>query len=269
MNERDFEIIFAHHLEHYLGVGWRLVGQQMSLNIGRIDMLVADPSGGRHIIELKKGSPQVACIEQVLAYRQTFLAESSVDAVCWIVANEISSRLHVAAQAAGVRTLAIAESDLFSRSAVCKLNGPRKTGDGIFGGETKHGLRNVIDEAIAYEQLPTIEFKKSYNTLKAIPKLHMASGLMQTVIKYRGIKIGGINRTTKGGHFYISNGLVLTAETQAILLRYGGRRDEGKQAHKTHKHVFYEFTKHQSTGFMLAVQHCIDIINQALGPCYE
>lgn len=268
MNERDFEIIFTRNIESIMGFGWHVLAQQLTLPIGRIDVLLSDHKGRRHLIELKKGSPNNQCIDQVLGYAREFKELSKVDVQCWIVANAISQSLMDAAGVKAVKTLAISEMEILKYAATSNLSDfnhqRRKLSGVMFGGEGKNGLWSRVDDSIAYGQLRDNPVRLMYDAIKESAFTEIASGKMQTVIKYRGFKIGGINRRNR--HFYISNGVILSESTVSELIRFGGWRDEGPQRHKEHKHVFYMFAYDNPEGFLNAFRHCAHVVDRVLGP---
>ena len=65
------------------------------------------------------------------------------------------------------------------------------------------------------------------------------AGTSQIVLHYRGIKVGGLNRRERGGHTYVSTGVVLSAEHEAELDRNQFFRMT-RNTTGMHDHVWWE-----------------------------
>ena len=65
--ERDIEDHLVHHLDA-LEKGLRLVGRQLSIDVGRIDILAEDSKGVRVVIEVKVGDAKDSAVGQIASY---------------------------------------------------------------------------------------------------------------------------------------------------------------------------------------------------------
>ena len=65
--ERDIEDHLVHHLDS-IESGLRLVGRQISTDVGRIDILAEDRSGVRVVIEVKVGEAKDSAVGQIARY---------------------------------------------------------------------------------------------------------------------------------------------------------------------------------------------------------
>lgn len=65
--ERDIEDHLVHRLES-LESGLKLVGRQVSTDVGRIDILAEDAQGGRVVIEVKVGDAKDSAVGQIARY---------------------------------------------------------------------------------------------------------------------------------------------------------------------------------------------------------
>jgi len=183
MLERAFEIIVRLCPEEIFGKGWELRAQQLSLPSGRIDLLLTDNKGVRHVVELKKGCATRKAIEQVLGYAGDLSHKlNCVDVVPWVVAHEIPSKVASYAAEAGVHTKAVSLQEckeIVERNGITEgdLLGRRKDGSVISGGSPKRGLRNRVPNEIAYADMP-IEMADVLRKMEKHSHMDIASGNM-------------------------------------------------------------------------------------------
>jgi hypothetical protein len=270
MLERSLEIIVRRCPTEIFEEGWQLRAQQLSIPSGRIDLLFSDNSGTRHVVELKKGTASCHAIEQVLEYAKDLSRElDGTKIIPWVVAHGIPDKVANRAKEMGVSIKAIPLkmcAEIAERQGIldADLIGKRKDGSVISGGGSKRGLRNLVPNEKAYASMP-INIADLLRKAEIRPHVDIASGGMQTVIHYRGVKIGGVNRKHRGGVAYISFGVVLTPEHEKRLSRLGFVAMTKTQNSSKHEHVWWEISWFQSSNFFHAVEDAMVLIDKALG----
>ena len=268
MNERQLEIMVRRCPEAVFGAGFELVAQQLSLPSGRIDLLLKDATGTRHVVELKKGRATRAALQQVLAYSHDLSVEAGVLVIPWVVAHEIPPAVESEANSQNVRVLAVSIDACY---ALCEefgivesdLIGSRK-GSVISGGGSKWGLRSLVDNEEVFSVLP-LDVTSALRQLTHTKHVDVVSGGMQTVVFYRCCKVGGYNRQHRGGHFYVANGVVIQSELAEKLSGLGFLRRSKVQSGSSHEHVWWEIGGRQAEAFKSAVDACFQVIDDALG----
>ncbi|MCD6297178.1 MAG: DUF91 domain-containing protein [Deltaproteobacteria bacterium] len=270
MLERSFEIIVRLCPEEIFGKGWELRAQQLSLPSGRIDLLLTDNKGVRHVVELKKGCATRKAIEQVLGYAGDLSHKlNCVDVVPWVVAHEIPSKVASYAAEAGVHTKAVSLQEckeIVERNGITEgdLLGRRKDGSVISGGSPKRGLRNRVPNEIAYADMP-IEMADVLRKMEKHSHMDIASGNMQTVIYHWDIQLGGVNRKHRGGVAYIVSGMVLTPDHEKRLGQLGFERMTKTQKGSNHEHSWWETSWRHVSAFVRAVEDAKGLVDRALG----
>ena len=146
MNERQMEIIVSRGIESVLGVGHRLVAQQLGLDRGRLDLLVLRPDGGLMVVELKKGRLTRNSIEQVSNYADVLSTDTAIPVTAMVIAQEALPPTTDYAERRGVHLKTISESLLHETARQIGLSkadllGDRRKAGVLFGGET--GPANV------------------------------------------------------------------------------------------------------------------------------
>lgn len=270
MLERDFEIIIRVSVEDIFGLGWHLRAQQLSLDSGRIDLLLGDPELNLHLIEIKKGKATGSALDQVESYASDLASAKTREGkiTAWIVAHDIPDRLAQAATGRGIRFLAVSEAEcerLMHRHGIddATLLARRRDGKVLWGGGPKRGLRNIVPNEEALAEMP----ESLANGLCGFCShwgIEMASGGMQTVLHYKGVKLGGVNRRHRGGHCYISAGVVLTIEVANLLEEQGFRRMTKTQKSSRHEHIWWESPWNNVEGFLSALTQARRVVDRAL-----
>jgi hypothetical protein len=269
MNERQLEIIVRSCPEAIFGTGFELVAQQLSLPSGRIDLLLKDSEGARHVVELKKGRATNAALQQVLAYSHDLACEAGAYVTPWVVSHEVPQNVAELARAQNIRTLSLSTEECF---ALCKkfgitdaeLIGARKGRGILSGGGSKWGLRNLEKNSEVFAQLP-LTVSNLLRELENKDFMDVASGGMQTVVFYRCCKLGGYNRQHRGGHFYLANGVVIQSALEKRLSELGFSRMAKVQKGSSHEHVWWEIDSSKVESFAAAVSACAQVVDQALG----
>lgn len=270
MLERSLEILVRLCAPSIFGPDWELRAQQLTLaKSGRIDLLFSDSQGALHVLEVKKGRANTAAIQQVLRYAEdlrTIKAKPSA-VIPWVVAHEVPKSVQLAAKGQEVRFVEIPMSrctELIQTSGItaAELSGRRRDGSVVFGGGTKMGLWSKVDlESVLAEMPPeTASLMRSLNDDRGIA---IASGAMQTVLHYKGAKLGGINRKHRGGTAYIATGVILTDATERALMTFGFKRMTKIQSSK-HEHVWWETSWSNITGFRNAIELAKHVVDEAL-----
>jgi endonuclease len=102
--ERDIEDHLVHHLE-VVEKGLKLIGRQVTTEIGRIDILAEDVSGGLVIIEVKVGPAKDSAIGQVARYLGWYLRTDPRPTRAILIAASFSEGVRYAAAAVPNLTL--------------------------------------------------------------------------------------------------------------------------------------------------------------------
>lgn len=269
MNERSFEILVRRCAESIFGPGWRLIAQQLTLRSGRLDLLFSDSEGQRHLVELKKGRGSVEAVDQVLRYASdlTGLLDGAIP-VPWVVAHEIPFPVSEAAKHRGVRTRAVSliECEMLMRSAGIgerDLFGTRREAGILHGGSGRGGVQQSVAIETAYASIPEA-LARVLRGLEELEHFQVRSGNMQTVVHYRGVKLGGVNRKHRGGVAYIAEGVVLNMEFSTMLGHLGFRRMTKTQARGGHEHIWWEISAVHARAFETAIHAARDVVNRSL-----
>lgn len=220
MNERQMEIIVSRGIGRVLGTGHQLQAQQVGVGGGRLDLLVSRPDGTRMVVELKKGRLASKHVDQVRRYAETLSTDAGMAVEAMVIANEASSRMLEFAEEGGVHVETLSESRLSELAKQIGLSesdllGDRRKDGVLFGGGS--GLRTSVPLQTALKECPE-PIKRLVKSLDAgLSHSRFRAGTSQMVLHYRGIKVGGLNRRERGGHTYVSTGVVLSADHKAML----------------------------------------------------
>ena len=268
MLERAFEILLRTHPKEFLPNDWSLKAQQLNLDSGRLDMLYKDAKSTLHVVELKKGLAPKKSVDQVLRYAADIRIKiKKTDVVPWVIANEISLSTNTYANSFAVKTLAIPLTKIYQ--VIKKKNIPAsdlkigRLGKGVLHGGTGgvRANRLVDNEEIFRTINPDVaHILREINTIAGI---EMTSGAMQTSIKYKGIKLGGYNRKHRGGHAYISTGVIINREIEFLLKTLNFTRETKTQEGSSHEHAWWELKSDHIKSFPIAIGAAIDIVDDA------
>ena len=94
--------------------------------------------------------------------------------------------------------------------------------------------------------------------------IELVSGAMQTSIIYKGVKLGGYNRKHRGGHAYITDGVVISKKAYYKLKRLGFKRMVKSQKSSSHQHVWWELAAQNIDAFDDAIEMAISIVDKTL-----
>lgn len=266
MNERTLEIIVTHNIQAIFGEGWKLLAQQLVLDAGRIDLLISDHLGAKHLIELKKGTARPSAAEQVLGYAAELTKMLDGQEVQpWVVAHDLHASLVECATDQRVRCKALPIGfceQLALRAGLSELDliGNRRRPGILHGGSGKPGVWELVDLEPALAQLDAKTCRK-LRELSSTPHLELRCGRMQIVLMYRGVKIGGVNRSHR--HFYISEGAVLNSAHEGALISLNFFKKSKPQT-GGHEHVWWQAPLSNAEGFEGALQRSIQTIDHAL-----
>lgn len=268
MLERAFEILVRHCPEDIFGPGWKLTAQQLTLRSGRFDLLFSDAHGQRHVVELKKGRATLDAVHQVLQYAKDISELLDGAAIVpWVVAHEIPAPIHAQADSLGVRTLAVSIPDCARLMAAANLGerdllGARRAAGILHGGAARAGVHRDVGNEIAYAALPRA-MAEVLRGLEQRAHFLVRSGAMQTVVHYRGVKLGGVNRAHRGGVGYIAEGVVLREEFASLLRSFGFQRMTKTQT-GGHEHIWWEIPVREAASFERAIDAARDVVDRAL-----
>lgn len=242
MNERQMEIIVSRGIDRVLGAGHELKAQQVGVGGGRLDLLVARPDGTPMVVELKKGRLTSSHAKQVRTYAAALSKDAGTNVTAMVVANEASHRMVEFARKGGVRVKTISERRLGELAKQIGLSesdllGDRRKDGVLFGGGT--GLRTTVPLREALAECPE-QIRRLVQSLGAdFSCSRFSAGTSQIVLHYRGIKVGGLNRRERGGHTYVSTGVVLSAEHKGVLRDNRFCRTSRSTTGK-HEHTWWE-----------------------------
>lgn len=96
--ERDIEDHLVHHLDS-IESGLNFVGRQVTIDVGRVDILAEDSNGDRVVIEVKVGEAKDSAIGQIARYLGWYLRTESKPPRGIIVAGEFSEAVRYAVNA--------------------------------------------------------------------------------------------------------------------------------------------------------------------------
>lgn len=263
-SERYLEILVSRSVSIVFGEGFHLLAQQLTLPSGRVDLLLEDDVGCKHIVELKKDCAKVEAVDQVYRYLEDFRSLFSTQAVGWVCANEISPSAKARADHLGVRTISIPEKDYRRIMLAANLTTPALFGvrvvDGVLkGGGVQKFNKNgaVLGDAVAL--LPETA-QRILITLGQSTNVAFEAGKLQVVVIFRGIKIGGVNRL----HCYISSNVVLDENDASVLREHGFDRITKTQSGSSHTHVYWKSKLSNLNGVKKAFEHFFTMIELRL-----
>jgi hypothetical protein len=254
-SERYLEILVSLAPDLIFGPSFRVIAQQLTLPSGRLDLLLEDQHGTKHVAELKKDIAKPEAVHQVVRYVQDFRAYYSGNVVGWVVANGISEATLSLAAKEGIRTLEVPESSYQSilvRKGIpdSKLLGDRIQSGILVGGGSQRLSSGQINLSAVLARLPNVT--GSYiRDLLACDGVSMNHGKLQTAIIYKGVKIGGVNKL----HFFISTNIVTEMRDEDALLRSGFQRHQKTQINSSHTHVYWTIGPMQVGSVDLVLRH--------------
>ena len=267
MHERAFEILITRNIPQVFGDGFALIAQQLSIPGGRIDLLV---SNGRlqFIVELKKGRATKNAIDQVASYVAHF---TSVGAGYrgWLVAHQVPTDVTAYAAANDIRTTALSLEHCGALQRHAGLDdeallGVRVEAGVIKGGGAMQSAKRQISFSEALSEMAP-DARLLFRNISAVRGVEIVSGAMQSMIAFKGIKIGGLRR--RNPVFYISSGLIVSPDDEKFLSRRGFSRKTKQQAGSSHEHVWYEIAAVHVDAMSEAIWHFTGRIDRLLALC--
>jgi len=194
------------------------------------------------VVELKKGRLAKSHVQQVRSYAEMLSTDARINAKAMVIANDASPRMIDFAEMEGVCVQTISEGRLSELAFQIGLSesdllGQRRNDGVLFGGGS--GLRTSVPLQDALTECPDAISGLVTSLDAAFKYSRFRAGTVQIVLHYRGVKVGGLNRRERGGHTYVSTGVVLSAEHQALLGGNGFCR-ETKNTTGKHEHIWWE-----------------------------
>lgn len=240
MLERSLEIICVNAPGRIFGCQWNVIAQQLSLPSGRLDILLSDNAGSIQVIELKKGSAHISALDQVARYKldlEHSFPKKSVSAS--ILANSIPESVRRKANQMSITCIELPMQQIDQIRQEFGIDdsillGNRKIQGILYGGQTRKLQAGSVLNAEAYLAMPEC-IRKYLVTLEESENFRIYSMKMQTVILYREIKVGGINRIHRGGCAYIASGVVNSVQIANALDVLGF-----KEMNDGRSHYWYE-----------------------------
>jgi hypothetical protein len=267
--ERELEILIRIAPENFLPEGWSLIAQQLGLPSGRLDMLYSDQLGDKHIVELKKGRATESAVDQVLRYATDLRLQSNLSGVIpWVIANEITEKTRKFAIEKNVRTLEITREKCFeviekNGITASDLLGKRLQPDVLHGGSGGVRKNSIVPFSEVKSQVD-LEVADVLQDIKALDGIQLVSGAMQTTVSYKGVKLGGYNRKHRGGHGYLSEGVIINIDIERSIKRLGFTRSTKPQKNKGHEHVWWELSKRKIEVFPKGIALAMKLVDEIL-----
>lgn len=269
MLERAFEILVRRCAADIFPKDWKLKAQQLNVASRRLDMLYADSKDILHIVELKKGKAKIDSVDQAIRYAKNLkiLLDGAV-VKPWVVAHKIPPEVEEYAIKSGTRTLEISISKCEELIIKYKLSpadliGERREKGVLHGGSGGVRKIKIRPNREVYKILPQ-EVARVLKSIEKHPHCNVLSGAMQTVIHYRGVKLGGYNRTDRGGHGYITEGVVLNRKSRTQLENLGFRKRTKTQKSSNHEHIWWEISSKYIEQFAKAIQAAKKVVDRSL-----
>ena len=241
-SERYLEVLVSRAPEIVFGAGYRLIAQQLTLPSGRVDLVLGDEAGTKHLVELKKDIAKPEAVDQVQRYMEDYRRRSTGKVVGWVVANGISPAAQQVASTVGIRTLAVPEAAYAGIRRAKNLSDADMFGDRVLpgilmGGGVQSFPTNgtSLEAALSELQEPVRGYVASLSRRKGFD---LACGKMQIAVIYKGVKIGGLNRAHR--HIFVSSNIVLGEEDERQLQANGFVRVTKTQASSAHVHVYWK-----------------------------
>jgi hypothetical protein len=266
MHERALEILISRAVPHTFGENYKLVAQQLSLRSGRLDLLLCDTADQLYIVEIKKGTATYLAVSQVAQYVQDLQLQAGISAIGWVVAHDIPPSIRKRAETEGVRTTSISLEtceNLMTHLGMSEgdLLGDRLVPGVLAGGGVRCAKGSSVAFEVAMSSLPALT-SSLIRELITKPFYESASGKMQTIITYRGIKLGGFNRTHK--HFYLCGGLILSADQRSFLKENRFVYKTKTQASSSHEHDWWQSKLEDIAAIQTAIQYFSRFIDNVL-----
>lgn len=263
-SERYFEILVSLAPDVIFGPNYKVIAQQLTLPSGRIDLLLEDDSGHKHIVEIKKDVAKPDAVKQVLRYVRDYREVYSGVVYGWVVANKISDAALSLAATEGVRTLYVPEMDYMSILAKKGISEELLFGDRVqpgvlMGGGVQKFNSTISDLDVVAERLPEVTggYLRELLSRSGISFTH---GKLQTAIIYKGVKIGGVN----GLHFFVSTNIVTDQKDEAVLQGSGFVRRQKTQASSSHMHVYWTLKPTEIVSADKVISHFVRKIDRIL-----
>lgn len=265
-SERYFEILLSRSVPLVFGEDYSLIAHQLTLPSGRVDMLLEHSDGTKHIIEVKKDRAKVDAVDQVVRYVDDFKTNFEGQVTGWVVANSIPEQTEHYADQLGVRCLSVPTSSYPQIMAAAGIDeqdllGQRIQAGILIGG----GVQNFRKNAVPFEDAVKItpETVRSYLVdLKTEGKFELACGKMQIVVTYRGVKIGGFNRSHRKS--FISSNIVLDAQDESVLAENNFTMIRKTQTNSSHVHVYWAIALDDTQAMDAALRHFAASIDRRL-----
>lgn len=241
-NERYLEILLTRSIPSVFGKDYSLVAQQLTLPSGRLDFVLEHINGSKHIIELKKDNAKPDAVDQVLRYLQDYQSLYKGHVCGWVVANGIPPETKEYAEFKKVKTLAVPTntySNIMSSVGLTEsdLLGQRVQAGILIGGGVQNFRKNAVPFEMAIGELED-KVKIFVLSLREEDKFEFTCGKMQIVITYKGVKIGGINRSHRQN--FVTSNIVLNSSDESILIDNGFTMIRKTQKSSSHIHVYWK-----------------------------
>lgn len=240
MLERSLEIVCVNAPKRIFGNEWKVIAQQLNLPSGRLDVLLSNESGSIQVVELKKGAANLAALSQVARYKFDLMASfPGKNVVACVLAHAIPSQIRAKATEMEISCIELPMKSIDEIRQEFGIDdsvllGKRKIQGIISGGQARKSQVGKVPNNEAYQAMPEC-IRTNISALECSEHFRIYSMKMQTIILYREIKIGGINRKHRGGVAYIASGVVNSEHIANSLFNLGFR-----EMHDGRSHYWYE-----------------------------
>jgi hypothetical protein len=265
-NERYFEILLSRAVPIVFGDHFFLIAQQLTLPSGRVDLLLQDKDGAKHILEIKKDQAKPEAVSQVMRYVADFKQISNAPVFGWVVANDIPELTKRFAEQHGIRCRAVpfGQYDAIMQKAgltEAELMGERVQQGILMGGGVQQFKANGVTFEEAASQLPE-PTQAFVRRLAEVEYLSFSCGKMQMAIMFKGIKMGGFNRSHR--HVFISSNIVLDVHDEDVLKANGFAMIRKTQESSSHMHVYWKAGLSQVARTQRVIEHFCRSIDRRL-----
>lgn len=253
MLERSLEIVCVNAPQRIFGAEWSVIAQQLCLPSGRLDILLSNEAGSIQVVELKKGSANLAAFSQVNRYKKDLeSAFPSINVMACVLAHEVPEKVRLAAHNMGISYIELQMKEIDAIRHEFEIDdlaliGKRKIQGILSGGHSRKSKAARAPNSEAYQTMPEC-VKSHLISLENSENFCVYSMQMQTIILYREIKLGGINRKHRGGCAYIASGVVNAEAIASKLLDLGFR-----EMHDGRSHYWYETGWNNCSGIKEAI----------------
>ena len=257
-NETPFENLIVKFPQELLEEKWKIVGQQRQLGKFITDLICKDEQGNRHILELKSPEAHPDAVDQVLRYKKEYLRHYPEKKVTpWIVAQKITGKCQNYADSKEVKYKIIPQDKCELILAkynirMSEISKKSKNESVFYGGGSQK--KTMFNNEEAYNSISK-ELALFLKNLVDAKKIELINQKMQTMIYYRGIKLGGVYRD--GNIAYLAKGILFRQKDEQDFILWGFKE-------KTHKngHTWLQISSKKTNPIKNAFERIFNLIDE-------